>query len=535
MLCNPQKMLLVLGALAVALTGGCKTGRDRGPPPPFNPPYSWTPAGGSRQGPVASNQLPAAGGQQHDAGKSGVRLASAVEPLPPAEADSTPWSPSSSPAPAEIVPAPMQALAAPPPLSLFQAIEVGLAQNPDLIALRYAQDVSEGALGVAETYPFNPWVQIQVTPYQRSADPLINAAPVNHYVLVMQQLQLAHQRQHRTDAAAAALNSVRWNYVMAQLNNIAQTQRLYFTALYLRGIAELEAQQADLNQQLLSISQKQFEGGTITGADLAIVRLDQSTARQQARLALTNYETALLDLKRQLGIPPVMPLQLGGRLADFRFHNVAGSSSLWTEHIALELPVGADQTSIAHALACGRPDVLAAASDVETARANLDLARASRVPDLQIGPYYQRNNDPVTYWGFRAQMDIPVLNTGVPLVRQRLAEVNQRQGTYEQLLNRATLEAQAAIERYERSLTLADDSQPLVGEELPIELQRLEQQFLAGEIDLVRVVTARTSFFQARRAALDTLNEVAQASANLLAATALPPETLVTPDPGSVK
>ena len=66
-------------------------------------------------------------------------------------------------------------------------------QNPDLIALRTAEGVSEGALGVAETYPFNPWVQIQVTPYQKSADPLINDKPVNHYVLLMQQLQLAHQ------------------------------------------------------------------------------------------------------------------------------------------------------------------------------------------------------------------------------------------------------------------------------------------------------------------------------------------------------
>jgi cobalt-zinc-cadmium efflux system outer membrane protein len=427
----------------------------------------------------------------------------------------------------------MQPLAAPPPLSLFQAIEVGLAQNPDLIALRYAQDVSEGALGVAETYPFNPYVQLQVLPSAQSS--VSPTAPVNHYVLVQQVIQLARKQEHRIDAAAATLNSVRWNYVQAEVNNMAQTERLYFTALYLRGLANLATEQAELNQQLLTISQKQFAGGTITGADLAIARLDQASARRQALLADQNYETALLDLKRQLGIPPATPLALAGRLTDFRFHNVAGQTPLWTKHIELELPLNADQTSIARTLASGRPDVLAAASDVATARATLDSARAARIPDLMIGPYYQRTNDPTTFFGFRAQMDIPVMNSGLPLVRQRLAEVNQRQGTWEQLRNRATLEAQAAIERYERSLALAADSETLGTEELPIELQKLEQQFLAGEIDLVRVVTARTSFFQARRAALDTLNEVAQASANLLAATALPPETLVTPDPDSVK
>ena len=52
-----------------------------------------------------------------------------------------------------------------------------------------------------------------------------------------------------------------------------------------------------------------------------------------------------------------------------------------------------------------------------------------------------------------------------------------------------------------------------------------------GEIDLVRIVTARTSYFHARRAALDTLNELAQASANLVAATGLPPEAVLATNP----
>src|SRR5205814_8166972 len=170
-------------------------------------------------------------------------------------------------------------------LSLFDAVEMGLAQNPDLVAQRAAEGVSEGMLGVAETYPFNPWVQIQVTPYQKSADPLINDKPVNHYVLLMQQLQLAHQRRYRTDAAAATLNSVRWNYVQAQLTSIAQTQRLYFTALYQHGIAELARANAELNNQLLDISQKQLAAVQLAGADVAIIKLDHAARRRPAALA----------------------------------------------------------------------------------------------------------------------------------------------------------------------------------------------------------------------------------------------------------
>jgi cobalt-zinc-cadmium efflux system outer membrane protein len=495
-------------ALLLALAGGCRSG----PPAASSAqPHSQAP----REQTIAHSGPPTF--------DPAVRPASAIEPNPPASAGIGP----NQPTPAEIIAAPAQPLLPPLSLTLFDAVEMGLAQNPDLIALRYVEGVSEEALGVAETYPFNPWVQIQVTPGQSSA--VSNTAATNHYVLLMQQLQLAHQRRHRADAAAAALNSVRWNYVQAKLANMAQTQRLYFTALYQLGIAELARANADLSSQLLAISQRQFEGGTITGADVAILKLDNAAARRQAKLADANFQTALLDLKRQLGLPAATPLSLTRHLADWRWQEISAQTPLWAKFVEIEMPVTADRAWLARTLAAGRPDVSAASSDVEMARANLDLARANRIPDLQIGPYYQRNNDPTTYWGLRAQMDIPVLNTGVPMVRQRLAELNQRAAIWEQLFNRATLEAQAALDRYDRALAIALDSETAIGEELPIELRKLEEQFKSGEVDLVRVVTARTSFFTARRAALDAQNELAQASAALVAATGLPPEAILAP------
>lgn len=420
-----------------------------------------------------------------------------------------------------------------PGLTLFDAVELGLSQNPELNALRYAEGASEGALGVAQTYPFNPWVQIQVTPGQQSENPLTNVGPVSHYVLLMQQLQLAHQRRHRSAAAAATLNSVRWNFVQAKLANIAATQRLYFTALYQRGLADIARQNAELSGQTEGISLKRLAAGQISGADVAIVKLDAAAARRQAALAEANYQTALLDLRRQLGLAPGAPLAVSGGIGDWQWQPVDGERPDWTPLAEMALPATRDKDLLSRALASGRPDVWAAASDVESARANLDLARANRVPDLQIGPYYARTNDPTSYWGFRAQMDLPVLNNGNPLVRQRMAELTQRHATWEQLLNRATLDAYAALDRYERALALAGDAAAAANEALPPELQRLEAQFQAGEVDLVRVITARTSLFQGRRAALDSLNEVAQASAALIAATGLPPEALLLPAGGA--
>ena len=91
---------------------------------------------------------------------------------------------------------------------------------------------------------------------------------------------------------------------------------------------------------------------------------------------------------------------------------------------------------------------------------------------------------------------------------------------------RATIEAETAIDRYERALASARAAGQSSGQ-LPVELQKLEEQFRAGEIDLVRVVAARTSFVRARQTELDNLNELAQAAAGVVAATGLPPQALV--------
>ena len=60
-----------------------------------------------------------------------------------------------------------------------------------------------------------------------------------------------------------------------------------------------------------------------------------------------------------------------------------------------------------------------------------------------------------------------------------------------------------------------------------MELERLEAQFKANEVDVLRIFQGRTSLINNRRAALDLLNELAQATAALTAATAIPPKALV--------
>ena len=409
-------------------------------------------------------------------------------------------------------------------MSLQEAIDSGLQHNPDLIALRQTETVSTAAMGVAKTYPFNPFVQFQATPYENapSIDPTAGVKTYQ-YILVMETFELAGQQKHRGQNAEAMLNSVRWNIYQAELQNIAMTERLYFTALYQQGIRELAQSVAELNRQMLTIMQRRFEAGQATAADVAVVRLDSRATQQQADLAEANYQTALLDLKRQLNVHPTMALSLDGELTKCQWKSVLDGT-----FGAETLPAAFDgmDDRVSQLVAC-RPDVLAIRSNIDAARSNLRLAQANTVPSLQAGPYWQQDDFGVKYFGFRGQFDVPVVNSGRPLVRQRQAEMQQQQTTFEQLQVRAELEARAAVDRYERARGMIARARHEYSADLPAELHQIEELFKQGEVDVLRIFTARTSLIQTRRAWLDTLNELAQAAAMVTATTGLHPQSIV--------
>jgi cobalt-zinc-cadmium efflux system outer membrane protein len=531
-----------IAIVVLATLAGCQLGQPRAPVPlavagasaAITPALATGPA--TPAVPVANGQSAGSGaaalGSQAAAG-SELRIVAAQMPAtvqPPQPASGANAAPQLPRPPEELPPGAAQELAVSPPaparLSLFTAIETSLAQNPDLVALRRNEGVGIGVLGVAQTYPFNPYVQVQATPLQSNPG---GAGPgtVYHYVLLFQQVQLAHQQRYREESAMAALTSVRWNIHQAELLNLAQTERLFFTALYQRGIRDLAVANAHLNEELERVSQRQLEAGQASAADVAIVRLDARSTRRQAQLAEAAYQTAMLDVRRQLNLPIGQPLQLEGDLLSWQWRTptIVGASCLGES-----LKVDANTVQQLDELVSGRPDVMAARADLAAARSNLSLARASRRPDLFVGPYYQRTETGTTYWGFRAQSDIPVINNGLPMVRQREAEMRQRSAVWQQLQQRAVLETEAAIDRYQRARGIVEDVQTDVTGSLPAELQRLEEQFKAGEVDIVRVFTARSSLLQLRRAQLDALNELAQAAANLTAASGLPPDSLLSPD-----
>ncbi|MEO8268774.1 MAG: TolC family protein, partial [Aureliella sp.] len=266
--------------------------------------------------------------------------------------------------------------------SLQDAIAASLMQNPDLIAARGQEQVSTAAVGVAETYIWNPFLQAQIRPEDG------RGGQSNYYLWLMQRFELAHQQKFREQSANSLLYQVRWTIHQTELTNIATTSQFYFTALYQRELLDLAKQTAELNEDLLGIIERRFKAGVGTAPQVTTAKVAARQSSNQAQLANTNYQTALLALRRQLDLSPSEPLTLTDRLPAFSWHPASDFSS---GGVKVDVSDATGVQLLAASLVEGRPDVMAALAGKDAACANARLAKAAQTPDVQAGPILDKN------------------------------------------------------------------------------------------------------------------------------------------------
>jgi outer membrane protein, heavy metal efflux system len=409
-------------------------------------------------------------------------------------------------------------------MSLDAAIAISLDRNATLVSLRAGEPVAQAVLDVAEHYPFNPYVQVEVLPYAR--DPTGSLLAVRNAVYLSQTLELAHQQRYREASASSALNQVRWNIVAAELTNMATTEKLYFTALYQRDLRDLARRAASLNEELSGVVERRFQSALSKPGEEITARVSLRQSRKQADLAEANYRLALLALVRQLNVSGDRPFELAGRLEDYAWSAIDGvgppAGPTAEAHVSTEL---------AETLAGERPDVRAAQAAANVAQSNAGLARANTVQNIQVGPYYERDEFETLFFGFKAQMNLPIWDSGKPLARQREAECSQQVTNLNELRSRAQVEVQTALERYERARVLAEKERPNFSQSLSEDLARVKRQFEAGQADILNVFATQTSLLQEQRAYLDLLNELSQAAADVTLAAGLPPARFISGQP----
>lgn len=282
-------------------------------------------------------------------------------------------------------------------VSLDQAIQLALANNPDLEATRTQIDQSKAQEITANLRP-NPllsgdsqFVPI-FNPSEFSTDALNSITQFDIGVGYL--FERGGKRKHRLQAAQDATAVTRSQVSDAERTLTFNVAQQFINALLAKSNLNFATLDLTSFQQTVNISEERYKAGDISEGDLLKIKLQLLTFQTDVAQARVAKAQALISLRQLLGYDSVP-----------RDYDVAGD----LEYVPL---MGNLDDLQAKALA-ERPDLRAARQSVKAAESQIGLARANAKQDLDLSMNYSHvSGASSTSWFFNIPLPIFDRNQG---------------------------------------------------------------------------------------------------------------------------
>lgn len=306
-----------------------------------------------------------------------------------------------------------------------------------------------------------------------------------------QTLEIAGQRGYRREAADAALIALRAEIKDVRRQVHAEVAQQFYRVLALQQRADLENQALVLFENTAVAIQKRRTAGEDTKLDSNVASVEAERARNQLAVAHEQLLDARSELAAKLQLAPSLLPEVSGDLAEH-----VASAPYVLERLLASLE--------------SQPRLGALAAREDSARAKLNLERASRYPDVTVGV----NVGPEGSGDARERLTTLSVSVPLPLFKRNAAGVGQasselQQAGIERQAARRNARAQvnalwsklqslqARVRRLQDSVlpALADNQQ------LSLKSQR------AGQISLLELIVINRQALDARRDLIDALTD----------------------------
>lgn len=262
-------------------------------------------------------------------------------------------------------------------ISLREALDTALAQNPELKSARYELEATEGARQQSAARP-NPTIGLDVEDTRR--------ATRSTTVLLTQPFELGGKRAARM-AVADRSRDVAEAQLAAQTAQVrAAVTSAYFDALVAQERVRLAESSLSLAEGASGAANKRVTAGKISPVDETRARVAESGVRIELLQARSELRSAIHALRAATGAPQGV------------FDAVSGA--------ALELPTPNDDAELARRLA-DAPAIRQAQRDSERFAALADVERSRATPDLTVSVGAKRDAE--------AGRNMAVLGVSVPI------------------------------------------------------------------------------------------------------------------------
>ena len=377
----------------------------------------------------------------------------------------------------------------PEPLDLKKALEIAVANNPQLKAARNEIEITD-AERIDAAKRLNPAFSAYFEDYRlfhSEIGPYFRTQEIT--VRLDQEIETRGKRKLRTQAA-----DLRSQAQKAQTDNgvralVLEVRRAYFQAV----LAQTNLENADTILQeidrVIELNRTRFENGEISGAELKRVQVERLKFVEDvfaSKLALANAKSTLLSL---FGLPQAE--------ASFKISGV-----LIVDHGGSVLAEGIPQPSpypeLERQALAKRPDLMASTFEQKRADTETLHQRSLRSPNITVTGGYKRNLvDNTVVFGIALPLKLFNKNQGG--IARAAAEKARADNLAAHTRSQVLLDLQKAYNAVEinrqrveyiekESIQKADESRQIV-----LTAYRL------GEIDLIHLLDAERAFRETRR------------------------------------
>jgi outer membrane protein len=306
----------------------------------------------------------------------------------------------------------------------------------------------------------------------------------------------------RVKAARAGVNAASADVATAAELSATNAAAAYVRAL--RGEAFVQARTADstLAADLLGIAQDQVEAGVGVALDVTRARSQVAAARAQLIVARNDRDRSQLELRRALNLP----LETAVVLTDSLVSSFAGDA-LVNEQTAVDVALRS------------RPDLRAAEAQLEAARQQVAITKATRLP--KVGAFANDGangfiNHLLNTYTYGIQVSVPLYEGGRREAQTQEQEAAARDIEVRQrdLRQQVTLDVRGAMLDFvsAREQVEAATQRRNLAEQ---EVQQARERFRAGVAGNADVVTASQSLNNARTGVIDALTAYQAARVSL--------------------
>ena len=360
-------------------------------------------------------------------------------------------------------------------LDLHGALTAAEAGNLELRAARQQRAVALAGLRIAGQTP-NPIVSFAA------------ARDTPHESLLWDQpIELGGKRGKRRAVAQEEQKTTEIDITVLSRQIRHRTREVFYRALLTRAQAGQSKTTLDLATRIANIVRQRFEGGDV--AQLEVIQ-----AEVEAERAAADYETVVQGQK----IADAQLAALLNRPLD-QTMNVQGRLE--------ELPKPETLQAVTEKAMESNADILRTTQDLETEQRRLNLARAQRIPNVDLQAGVDLNAPPDFNVGPRGQIAValPIFYHGQGEVAQSTAKLELLRLSLQAQRNNASVQVIAAYYDYAAKMGQSNQyGQRIVPQTVKLE-EMAEDSYRSGKSSLLTLIDAQRRLNETRKTYLDSL------------------------------